>query len=293
MKIDLHIHSKDCSDGRKTLQEIFEEAKKRNIHLISITDHDSLDCQELAEALAKQYNIKYISGLELNVSFSHPEYKNGKPVSLDFLAYQYNIHDKPLRQKLKELREYREVRAQKILTKINEELISEKKVPLTEKDMETIRSTVDGAFGRPHIANYMITKGIVANKKEAFEKYLVKCDVPKMPFTLSEASRLVREAGGKLILAHPNDPGGTSLVSFTDSLDEQQRIIKETMLPYIDGIECWHSKHGQATSKSYLTFAQKEGLLSTGGSDCHQQPTIMGTVHVPQHVADQFHLYCK
>lgn len=288
MKIDLHIHSKDCSDGRKTLPEIFEEAARRGIRVISVTDHDSIDCQKLAQGLAKEYGIHYINGLELNVSFSHPGYRNGKPISLDFLAYQYDIHNRPLLQKLRDLREYREERAQRILEKVNEEFAREKKSLFTKADLEAIQSTVEGAFGRPHIANYMLMKGVVKSKKEAFDKYLVRCDVPKMPLSLADASELVKGGGGKLILAHPNAPDGTSLVTFTSCLDEQQKIIKEKMLPYIDGIECWHSKHDQLTSKSYLAFSRKEGLMMTGGSDCHQQPIVMGTVRMPPYVAAQF-----
>ena len=113
LKIDLHVHSQ-CSDGRMTLREIFEEADQRNIELISITDHDSIDCQEPAKRLAERYGIHYLYGLELNVSYSHPEYKDSKPVSLDFLAYQYDIHYLPLAKKLKELREYRRFRAERI-----------------------------------------------------------------------------------------------------------------------------------------------------------------------------------
>jgi predicted metal-dependent phosphoesterase TrpH len=290
MKIDLHIHSKNCSDGRMTLEEIFEEAGRRNVDLISITDHDSIDCQEPAKILADQYGIRYLYGLELNVSFSHPEYRNSKPISLDFLAYQYDIHDPPLVKKLSELREYRKKRAEQILEKINQALLKENLEEFTEKDLEEIQNSVDGAFGRPHIANYMLKKGIVASKQEAFDKYLVKCNVPKMPLSLSEASSLVKGAGGKLMLAHPNDPNGTSLVSFTASLDEQQEIIKESMLSHIDGIECWHSRHDRTTSESYLAFAKEEGLIVTGGSDCHQQPLLMGIVSVPPYVADQFDL---
>src|SRR4030042_437477 len=62
--------------------------------------------------------------------------------------------------------------------------------------MKNIQDSVDGSFGRPHIANYLIQKGIVKDKQEAFDKYLVKCDVPKYPLSLAEASMLVRNAGG-------------------------------------------------------------------------------------------------
>lgn len=90
------------------------------------------------------------------------------------------------------------------------------------------------------------------------------------------------------MLAHPNDPNGTSLVSLTPSLEEQQRIIRDFMMSHIDGIECWHSRHDPDTTVSYLEFAREEDLMVTGGSDCHQQPLIMGKVNVPPYVAEQF-----
>jgi len=290
MKIDLHIHSRDGSDGKMTLPEIFDEAGRRQIKVISITDHDSIECQESARALAANHGIRYITGVELNISFSHPGYRNSRPVSLDMLGYQFDIHNKALRQKLRELRKYRRKRAEQILEKINHELTRNHLESFTNEDLKAIEETVDGAFGRPHIANYMVRKGIVSNKQKAFDKYLIKCNVPKMPVSLEEASSLIRDAGGKLIHAHPSDPNGTSLVSLTSSVQEQHEIIKESMLPWLDGIECWHSRHDPETISAHLAFARKEGLIVTGGSDCHQQPVIMGTVHVPSYVADQFGL---
>ena len=80
------------------------------------------------------------------------------------------------------------------------------------------------------------------------------------------------------------------LASFTASVANQHAIIREAMLAYIDGIECWHSRHSRNTIKAYRAFALKEGLAVTGGSDCHQQPVIMGTIKVPDYVAGQFDL---
>jgi hypothetical protein len=290
MKIDLHIHSKDGSDGRWPLSKIFAEAGKRKIDVISITDHDSIQCQEKVKSLADMYGIHCIYGVELNITLSHPSYKDGKDVSLDFLGYQYNILYEPLVNKLEELRKFRQKRAEKILENINREFRKENLGEFTSRDMEEIQTSVDGSFGRPHIANYMIKKGIVSGRQEAFDRYLVKCDVPKMPLRLEEASALIQGAGGKLILAHPNDPNGTSLITFTSSIEEQHAIIREIILPYIDGVECWHSRHDRATADSYLNFANKEGLMVTGGSDCHQQPVLMGTVDVPDYVARQFRI---
>ena len=290
MIIDLHIHSKSCSDGNLTVEEIVKEAKTRNIGLMSITDHDSFGCQEKAMSLARKNGIGYISGVELNVTFSHPRYQNGKSISLDFLGYQFDIKNKELKDKLQQIAEYREERAAKILDKINAEFEKEGIEKLTKKDFKEIQDSVDGVLGRPHIADYLVRKGIVRTKQEAFDKYLVKCDVPKYPLYIEEASRLVRNAGGIIVLAHPNDPHGTSLVPLTKSLHEQTQIIEESILRYIDGVECWHSRNDALTTNHYIEFAKKHGLIMTGGSDCHQKPILMGKVKIPEYVAEQFRL---
>ena len=290
MKIDLHVHSKDGSDGNYTIAQIFQEAKARNIELLSITDHDSIAAQANAIQMAKKMDIKYIVGIELNVTFSHPNYRNGKEIYLDFLGYQFDFTNTDLNEKLQMLREFREQRARKILDKINVEFEHEGREPFTDRDLEAISATVDGAFGRPHIADYLIKKGIVADRQEAFDRYLTKCYEPKFPLRLHEASNLIKNAGGILVLAHGNDPSGTSLVKLTESLKEQTKIIEENFLEFIDGIEVWHSRHDERTIEHYLALGRKHNLILTGGSDCHQKPLRMGTVDMPELVAEQFKL---
>jgi predicted metal-dependent phosphoesterase TrpH len=288
MKIDLHIHSKEGSDGRWPLEAIFAEAHKRHIDLISITDHDSIDAQERAVELARSYGITYLTGVEMNVIFAHTDYKGGKSVSLDVLGYQYDIHYPPLVEKLEALRDYRKQRAEQILENLNRAFVTEGLPEFTARDLEAIEATVDGALGRPHIADYLIKRGIVTTKQEAFDRYLVQCDVPKMPVSLKGVSELIRGAGGKIMLAHPNDPNGTSLITLTSLLKEQLRIIRDTMVDYIDGVECWHSRHDKETTEAYVAFAQEMGLMVSGGSDCHQDPVLMGEVDIPAYVGEQF-----
>ncbi len=289
MKIDLQVHTKTGSDGNLSVEEVFKEAKRRNIEFLSITDHDSIVAQAKAIELARHYGIQYITGVELNVTFEYPpDGQNKKAVSLDFLGYQYNIDNQELKNKLQTMREHRETRARKILERLNAEFDKQAIARFTEKDLENIQATVDGAFGRPHIANYLVKKGIVKDKQEAFDKYLVKCDVPKYPLSLAEASRLVRNAGGKLVFAHPNDPDGTSLVTITRDLAQQTKVIEDYMLDYLDGVECWHLRHDKKTIAHYVEFAKKHKLIMTGGSDCHQNPIIMGTMDIPARVAEQF-----
>ncbi len=285
MKIDLHIHTKTGSDGNLSVEEVFEEAKTREIDLISITDHDSIDCQESAISLAKKYGMSYITGVELNVTFEYPE---SKPISLDFLGYNFDPDNSELQRKLQIVRDHREDRARQILQNLNAEFELEGIDLFTDEDLQQIQATVDGAFGRPHIANYLVKKEIVSDKQEAFDKYLVKCDVPKYPLSLSDASTIIRNAGGILALAHPNDPNGTSLVKITTDLHKQSEIIEKYMIEHIDGIECWHSRHNPETTSHYIELAKKNNLIMTGGSDCHQKPILIGTVQVPDYVSNWF-----
>jgi predicted metal-dependent phosphoesterase TrpH len=278
MKTDLHIHTKTGSDGALPIREVFAEAKKRGIEFISITDHDNIEHQGLAIELAAINNMRYITGVELNVTFPY----GNKSVSLDFLAYKYDYHDPALNKKLHLIRDHREKRAYKIIDNLNREFEKENLPRLTEDDLRKMQIGVDGILSRPHIANYLISKEIVASRQEAFDKYLVKCDVPKYPLTLNEASALVRGAGGKIVLAHPNDPNGTSLISITTDLTEQTGIISRFMLDYIDGVECWHSRNDKETTEHYIEFCKTNNLIMTGGSDCHQKPIIIGSVEITE-----------
>ena len=105
MKIDLHIHTSTGSDGDLSVEEVMREAKRRKIDFMSITDHDNVDSQPQAISLARQAGIAYVTGVELNVTFPY----NNKSVSLDFLGYRYDIENEALKNKLKMLREHREV----------------------------------------------------------------------------------------------------------------------------------------------------------------------------------------
>jgi predicted metal-dependent phosphoesterase TrpH len=287
LTIDLHIHS-SASDGKFSVQEILREAKVRGLSFLSLTNHDNISDQNQAITQAKKAGIDYVSGVELNVTFTYQKYKEGKPFALDFLGYQFNPANQALQDKLTLIAHYRQVRATKILENLNAEFKKENIPALTEDDLHKIEETVEGSLGRPHIADYLIKKQIVANRQEAFEKYLMKCDVPKYPLNLEEASKLIRDAGGKLVLAHPSDICGTSLQPITSVPQEQTKIIQETMLHYIDGVECWHPSHSAETTNHYIKFAKEHNLLMTGGSDCHQKPVIMGIVEIPSWVRDQF-----
>lgn len=257
MKIDMHIHTKTGSDGNLPVDEVFREAQRRGISFMSITDHDNIDCQEQAFKIASELDISYISGVELNVTFT---YKN-KSYSLDFLGYDYDPDNAALKEKMQSLREHRENRAQQILEKLNDAFDAEGIDRFTDDDIANIHDSVDGSFGRPHIAKYLVKKGVVKDKQQAFDKYLVRLDVPKYALSLEEASQLIRNAGGVLVHAHPSDDNGTSLVEITTNLNVQTNIISRYMIEYIDGVECWYPRSNKTIAAHCTGFARRNGLI--------------------------------
>ena len=78
------------------------------------------------------------------------------------------------------------------------------------------------------------------------------------------------------------------MVTITRDLEQQTRVIEKYMLEYLDGLECWHPRHDKKTISHFLELAKKRKLIATGGSDCHQNPIIMGTLDLPDWVAKQF-----
>ena len=68
MLVDLHIHTY-YSDGTMSPKEVVEEAKKKNLGIIAITDHDVLDSYEELKKEAEKAGIIAIRGVEMDSIF--------------------------------------------------------------------------------------------------------------------------------------------------------------------------------------------------------------------------------
>lgn len=270
--IDLHIHSKEGSDGRYSVESIYRIAKSRGLKLISITDHDSTGALDKAIKLSKRYDIRLILGIEFSVLYNDKE--------LHLLGYCFDNNNSLLQDTLKDLREYRERRIEEIVRRINDKLKEENLKLLTGSDVEEIKRSVDGVVGRPHIARHLIKLRYVSSIIEAFDKYLKKCDVPKKYLTIQRARELMNAANGLLFLAHPNGKY-CSLRQFSLDVKEQLDVMKD-ILPFLDGIECYCKDHTENESRTFSAYAKKEGGLISSGSDCHQDPIKLGTVLIPE-----------
>ena len=245
---DLHIHS-TASDGQYTPSEIVALAKEKGLHAIALTDHDTLS--GLAEALeaGKAQGLRVIPGGE----FSTDDYLN-----LHILGYGFPLDDPGLVKLTTGLKAGRDDRKYRIAGFLHNHGVD---VPLSEVE----EAATGGVIGRPHFAQVMLRHGIVATRKEAFDRYL---DTPEFqeiergtkPLA-EECVKAVKAAGGKVSLAHPYQ-----VVLGQDKLED---LVKRLAACGLDAIECYYPQHTQEQTAEYLRLAKKYGLHVTGGSDFH------------------------
>lgn len=261
---DLHMHT-HYSDGTSTPKQLLEEARKRNISCIAVTDHDTVDGIKPAQDLASEFGVEVLSGVEISSSY------DGKDIHM--LGYLFDPEYAPLAENLKRVQFARIDRMKNMVQKLHDLGIEN----ISYEEVEAVAQS--GSVGRPHLARVMNEKGIVATVQEAFDKYLANgapAFVAEFSATPFDAIKLIKEAGGIAVLAHP-------MITKVDEL------IEEMVEAGLGGIECYYSAASGADTQKYLAIAEKYQLCVTGGSDAHgmTKPNIyIGKAKIPYHFVE-------
>jgi hypothetical protein len=266
--IDLHAHT-TASDGSLSPGELVQMAKDIDLGAVAVTDHDTLDGLPEAVEYGKTLGIEVVQGVEISAEFS--------PGTMHILGYDFDANHEVLSGKLQALQEARRTRNPQIISKLN--------ALGMDITMEEVTAAAGGGqVGRPHFAKVLLEKSYIGSTKEAFQKYLAKggpAYVDKFRFYPEEALKVILEAGGLPVLAHP-----FSLKFAGES--ELENLVVELVEFGLVGLEVYYSEHTSAMSESYLRLAKKYGLAPTGGSDFHgvTKPAIklgtgMGNLAVP------------
>ncbi|MDD5613951.1 MAG: PHP domain-containing protein, partial [Candidatus Omnitrophica bacterium] len=226
---------------------------------IAVTDHDSVDGIEEAAAEAERLEIEMIPGVELSVDYKGRE--------IHVLGYFVDHKDSWFLGVLTELRESRKRRFLEIVDRLKEH-------DVILDEVKIVKENENSALGRLHIAKEIHREGYTGSIKEAFVKYIGEgkpCYVKKDYFAPGDAVSLIKKIGGIAVLAHPHLLGDDSIVS---------DLIKEG----IEGIEAYHFEHPKSVEEKYFAMALENGLLVTGGSDCHGKgkgELLLGRKRIP------------
>ena len=100
--IDLHIHS-TYSDGRYDPKKIIMEAKKNNVGLISITDHDTIDAYK-CKHLTIRNDINIINGVEISSLYTS---KKKKSTRVHILGYDLELDNQELNNLFENMKDIR------------------------------------------------------------------------------------------------------------------------------------------------------------------------------------------
>jgi len=245
---DLHSHS-NRSDGTLRPAEVMALAAQRDLTGVALTDHDTFDGLEEAAATADELGLDLVPGIEFSAEYDG--------ASLHILGYWVDPADAAIEAELLRLAATRFRRGEMIVEKLRELGF--------DISIERVRELAGGdAIARPHIAQAMVEAGIVADEKEAFDRYISDdgaAYVPKHALPPMEALRSIGEAGGVCVLAHPGMWRGNDTVP--------DDLIEEMAAGGMVGLEVRHPDHDGEMRAKYAAIAERLGLVATAASDCH------------------------
>src|ERR671916_894536 len=250
MRIDLHTHS-TISDGTDTPAALVDRARAVGLDVVALTDHDTFAGLDEAATRGEQVGVQVVRGMELSCT------RVGQSVHL--LAYGADPDAPALAAELEKVRGGRMGRLAGVLARL-----AELGVPVSE---EQVLAEVgeSPSVGRPHIADAMVKAGHVADRTEAFDRFLADggpAHVPRYAIPVERGIELVHAAGGAAVIAHPWGRGREHVLP----PDVLTRLAAEHGL---DGIEVDHQDHDADTRSRLRTLAGELGLLATGSSDYH------------------------
>lgn len=261
---DLHLHTL-FSDGTYTPEELVEKAKAAGLCCISVVDHDTVSGIERAAVAAESAGIELIPGIEMTAEYS------GKEIHM--LGYFVDYRNKVLGENLKLLKQRRIERIYMMLDKL-------KGIGIKLKAEAIFSLAAYGTIGRLHVARALVNQGFVNSTSEAFSRIIGDdCPAYVLGFKLlpQEAVKLIRQAGGVPVLAHP----------FTLRDDA---LIPGIIECGIMGIEALYPEHTNSKKGKYIKLAQEHNLLVTGGSDFHgdAKPQLkLGSFRVPYDLVEK------
>ena len=261
LNADLHCHSV-VSDGTLTPEALAARAKANGVQLWALTDHDEVGGQERAIASAKALDMKYLTGVEISITFA------GKTVHIVGLGFDHTNTE--LVQGLRNTRGGRAERAKEMsegLAKVG------------------IHGAYEGALkyagnheliSRTHFARFLVESGVCKDTSEVFRKYLTENKpgfVPHRWASLENAVHWITAASGIAVIAHPARYGFTA--------NEEYALFTEFKNHGGRGVEVITGSHSSADALQYADTALEFNLAASRGSDFHspdESHTDLGTL---------------
>lgn len=261
--IDMHVHT-NFSDGEFSPDEVIKRAIDSNVGVMAITDHDTLGGIKKVDRnkdFIRESGIKIINGIEISA--------HSDTGTMHILGYDFDLDNKELNDKLDELRTNRMNSTLAVMEQIRRDY------GISFSYSDIIELVNSKHVGRPLLAKLCVKYGFSDSISDAFDNFLnpAKDKVRRYDKNIfyPECFKLVKDAGGLVILAHPK-----TLKLNDYDLDKLIYNMKEYGL---DGIEVYNSIHTMKDVNFYKVLADKYDLLISGGTDFHG-PSIKPNIEI-------------
>ena len=257
--VDLHVHS-NRSDGTFSPAQLVDYAMEKGLAAFALTDHDTVDGLEEALSCAerlrrtlppeKARNVpEVIPGIEFSTEYQ------GKDIHI--LGLYIDYQNSRFQKYLQDFVDSRINRNRKMCALLREAGIDISYEALLEE-------FPDAVITRAHYARFLLNHNYTQSMKEAFDRYIgdhCPCYVPREKVTPGQAVRLVLQAGGIPILAHP--------ILYHMSDERLEQLVSRLKDEGIMGIEAIYSTYDTAEERQVRRLAASYGLAVSGGSDFH------------------------
>lgn len=247
MAADLHCHTK-MSDGSVGIEDLVGMAKRAGVDTLAITDHDTFAGATRAKIIGDRIGVRVIPGIEVSAF----DRLRGRKVHI--LGYRFMNP-----QRLEGLC-YKTIQNRKRAALFMVQKVM-RLYPITP-EMVSRRAQCSTNIFRQHIMHALIDAGVTNEFYGALYHKLFdpKDGVAYYPVEypdVREAISQIREAGGIAVLAHPG---------VYNSYELMEELAAEKML---DGVEAFHSRNKPNDAVVLSSFARRNHLLVTGGTDFH------------------------
>lgn len=240
------------SDLTDTPAGLVRAAVEAGLDVVALTDHDTTAGWDAA-ADALPAGLRLIRGMEMSCTGRG---EDGRPVAVHLLAYLFDPRNEAFAVERERLRGERVGRIRTMA-----ERMAADGLPV---DPERIVTAAGPVAGRPHLARALVEAGVVPSIEAAFADllssrgryYVTKADTP-----LSEAVRMVADAGGVTVVAHARARSRGRLLAL-DHIEELAELG-------LGGLEADHPDHAPADAQLMRDMAAKLDLFVTGSSDYH------------------------
>ncbi|MDF2491650.1 MAG: phosphatase [Microbacterium sp.] len=245
---DLHLHS-SRSDGTEPPADVMSSAHSFGLRTVALTDHDTTAGWAEAAPAAVSLGMTFLPGMELSARHAWR--------SVHLLAYLFDPDHPGLAAEMRRIRDDRLGRAERIVESLSRDY------DLTWADV-VAQTTADATVGRPHIADALVARGIVADRSAAFDGVLHPREGYYEPHYAPDpatAVQLVVAAGGVPIIAHPTPSGRDRMMPVS--------VIEELIGLGLAGFEIDHRENTESGKRVLRDLARRHDLIVTGSSDYH------------------------